>query len=318
MYTKSYTYDLFGIDHGTSNTTIVKWEAQSNCLQPFLTSSNDKVYHSTLDFSNLDSQKKTNSIVFGKSLKTIENKEKFIAEAKRFIDLDYYDATSSGYDDKIYSLYEVEEDGKCCFKIEMMNDEDCILKPHEAIAIQLRFLKEIIEKYLINPPFKRTIIAYPPSFSEQQKQLLKYAYTLAGYTVVQMIPEPEAALKYFEYLHRNEKYEMPKITIVIDIGGGTTDLCICERQRNGEYNVHSACGNPSFGGKDIDEIMMDLILDLFENEGYSKNNFICHKNDNLKTQKKHLERMKYLKIKSEIIKKQLSKDNTVIYCYLNY
>ena len=47
--------------------------------------------------------------------------------------------------------------------------------PHEAIAIQLRFLKEIIEKYLINPPFKRTIIAYPPSFSEQQKQLLDYA-----------------------------------------------------------------------------------------------------------------------------------------------
>ncbi|MBV9082439.1 MAG: Hsp70 family protein, partial [Acidobacteriaceae bacterium] len=84
------------------------------------------------------------------------------------------------------------------------------------------------------------LITVPASFDAAARELTQRAAKLAGYPEVTIIEEPQAA--FYAWIERNpnwrEQVAPGNLILVVDIGGGTTDLTlIAVTERNGELQL---------------------------------------------------------------------------------
>ncbi|WP_302538193.1 Hsp70 family protein [Clostridium saudiense] len=102
---------------------------------------------------------------------------------------------------------------------------------------------------------KDAVITVPAEFSDAQRKEIIESAVKAGLNVKKIINEPTAAL--LAYTHNN--YTNKKV-LCYDFGGGTFDVSIANISSNG-VEVIAVGGDRELGGKDIDEILVQAILD---------------------------------------------------------
>lgn len=119
------------------------------------------------------------------------------------------------------------------------------------------------------------VITVPAIWDDSAKQFMREAACQAGIKTDQLsiALEPEAASIYCQHLNIEKSQEFGQVTLkrtkagtqymVLDLGGGTADITVHERQYdNSLKELWPASGGP-WGGKSIDDAFTEFIEDIF-------------------------------------------------------
>ncbi len=104
----------------------------------------------------------------------------------------------------------------------------------------------------------RTVMTCPAAWGEQRRAALHDAAAQAGYPPIQIITEPVAAAHYYTGRLANP-IDPGQALAVFDFGGGTLDIAVLERRRDGAFNVLADGGLSDLGGLDIDAALITHI-----------------------------------------------------------
>ena len=104
----------------------------------------------------------------------------------------------------------------------------------------------------------RAVITVPAYFSRSQREATERAGRLAGLQKVRLLREPEAAALAYG-LDLSEQ----QLVLVFDLGGGTLDVSVLD-VGNGFVEVIATNGDPHLGGDDFDYVIVDWLVDQFE------------------------------------------------------
>jgi len=125
------------------------------------------------------------------------------------------------------------------------------LSPPQVSALILGALLDRAEAALGARP-GRAVITVPAYFNDAQRQATRDAGELAGLSVERLLNEPTAAA--LTYTTGQEE-----LVMVYDLGGGTFDVSILEREE-GLLEVRTSRGDTRLGGDDIDRALTHLVL----------------------------------------------------------
>jgi molecular chaperone DnaK len=129
------------------------------------------------------------------------------------------------------------------------------ITPEELSAEVLKSLRSVAEARFAEP-VTAAVVTIPAMFTQSARDATIRAAELAGITQVHLLQEPVAAgLAYGANGRSDAGY-----VLVYDLGGGTFDACLLSI-RDGRLQVVDHAGDEYLGGKDLDEIVMDLIID---------------------------------------------------------
>lgn len=121
----------------------------------------------------------------------------------------------------------------------------------ERIAAEIA--KRIVTHHAPDKSKVYAVVTVPAYFNDAQRRATKDALAQAGITVVSLINEPTAAaLTYASRIPADSKM------LVVDIGGGTTDVSALEKKDG--LHVRGTSGDPHVGGQEIDRLLVELIL----------------------------------------------------------
>ena len=152
------------------------------------------------------------------------------------------------------------------FKIEIPNNKKYINNSKIYSVTDLLFhyfeyLSKIIKDKFKNDKYE-CVISVPSNFNSSSRNIIKTILEKFNFIVLRIINEPTAAAALFYEIHLNNKIEN-KI-LVIDIGGGTTDLTILEKDEE-LYEVIQSLGDNNLGGKNVTDNIYNYIKKLDEN-----------------------------------------------------
>jgi molecular chaperone DnaK len=100
-------------------------------------------------------------------------------------------------------------------------------------------------------------VTHPANWTEFQRHLLSTALEQAGVPSPALIPEPQAATIDFGSVAH---LEPGQLVLVYDLGGGTFDVAILQRDEQGFANVGVPAGVERLGGIDFDEAVFEHVL----------------------------------------------------------
>ena len=115
----------------------------------------------------------------------------------------------------------------------------------------------------------RAVVTIPVNFNGSQRAALREAFGRAGMSVVQFVHEPFAAL--YGYLRGAPDFEstvrslMRKKVLVVDWGGGTLDLTLCQIEAGRVLQIHNR-GTEKVGGDKFDEVIRDEVVARFSSK----------------------------------------------------
>ena len=295
-----------GIDFGLTNSRACYIDPHDGETQLIYDMGWNSQYASMLSFRK---DEVGNLIQFGNPAKTnyLLYDKSIIREVKRFVGKTYEEMEEMA--EKLGLTIEGGEDDECIFVIPDPDggEEDLKFTAQELVAIELRYIKDIILERCANADFSKVVMTIPSSFNPKQREVMKYAFELAGINPITVMNEPSAAL--FEYKHFDAARNIKK-AVVIDIGGGTTDVCICEPAGK-TASVKGNGGDAKLGGSDFDQIIQDMIIAQLDDNGYDKMYlFRQQKGENQRQKNDRTKTLNKLKKEAEKIKISLSKNES--------
>lgn len=138
------------------------------------------------------------------------------------------------------------------------DDAELELTGKDGAVYFLRYLKREIEKEL--GPVSRAVITVPMGFSPIQTSEIKDAGLEAGFSEVEVHPEPIAAAVAYG-LNQDED----KIILVYDFGGGTFDVSIL-RKEGDDFHLLASDGDPKLGGEDFTRCLVEDFEEALEED----------------------------------------------------
>ena len=138
--------------------------------------------------------------------------------------------------------------------------ENRVISPEELYNYLVEYICQCAEKKT-GRRFTNIVLTVPASFNSNQKQNIKNAVETTGRRVIDIIPEPTAAVISFA---ENEGLENEHV-LVYDFGGGTFDVSILHIH-DGVYDVLKEDGDPFLGGSDVNECLLHLFLRKIQEE----------------------------------------------------
>lgn len=150
-------------------------------------------------------------------------------------------------------------------KLSMGKSEASVYQDHQNIeytpeaisALVLRKMK-IDAEAALGEEVTGAVITVPANFNEVQRKATVDAGRLANIPVLGLVEEPLAAAAYFGI----ETSQNERLIFVFDIGGGTLDATLLSATPEGLYAIATE-GADNIGGKNFDEVIMDIVLDQF-------------------------------------------------------
>jgi tetratricopeptide (TPR) repeat protein len=128
--------------------------------------------------------------------------------------------------------------------------------PTQLVAKVIEKLKHDAEK-MVGERLTRVILAVPATYAEPKKSLMIEAGKAAGFEQVALVEEPVAAAVYYAQRSCTKDEE---ILLVYDLGGGTFDASLIQRQGSGYKFLAPPVGLATCGGMDFDrKIFEDLM-----------------------------------------------------------
>lgn len=96
---------------------------------------------------------------------------------------------------------------------------------------------------------ERVVLTHPEALPPTAQEILRKAAVSAGIPdgAVALVSEPVAAADYY-----CRGVEVPERLLVVDIGGGTTDVALLDFSRAGRPRIRAAAGDNSVGGRSFD------------------------------------------------------------------
>jgi actin-like ATPase involved in cell morphogenesis len=135
--------------------------------------------------------------------------------------------------------------------------------PVEVSALILAFLKELAESRT-SGAIDRAVVTVPAYFSHIQRQQTDEAGRLAGFREVVTLLEPVAAALAYSLATEKETLRI----FVYDLGGGTFDATVLEKDAHGGISVLAFGGDPFLGGEDVDARLARRLLSRLQERGY--------------------------------------------------
>ncbi|KAM3836996.1 heat shock 70 kDa protein 13 [Vipera latastei] len=177
------------------------------------------------------------------------NPQNTVYDAKRFIG-------------KIFTTKELlNESSRYPFKIlnnkgtaefSVVTNETIRVTPEYISSQLLLKLKRMAEKFL-GVPVSKAVISVPAEFDERQRIYTIKAALLAGLDVLRVINEPTAAALAYG-LHKADVSNV----LVVDLGGGTLDVSLLNKQ-GGMFLTRAMAGNNKLGGQDFNQRLMQFL-----------------------------------------------------------
>jgi molecular chaperone DnaK len=133
-----------------------------------------------------------------------------------------------------------------------MNLGGTVVAPQLCAALILRELAYTAERY-VQQPVEGAVITVPAWFDVCQRQAIKDAAEMAGLTVRRLVSEPTAAA-----LGHGAHRGLDRRYAVVDLGGGTFDVSICDAS-GGIFEVLATAGDTFLGGDDIDRAIVEQL-----------------------------------------------------------
>lgn len=127
-------------------------------------------------------------------------------------------------------------------------------------------------------PITKVVLGTPAIFPESKREALKRAAMLAGFEEIHFMIESTAAAMAYGLLVSGSKH-----VLVLDIGGGTTDISLLNID-NGTHNVLYTAGNSQLGGQDIDLLLTQYIITQLTKRIESLNETSIHSDQNIYNQ----------------------------------
>ncbi len=134
------------------------------------------------------------------------------------------------------------------------------MTPEGISAVLLRHLKAAAEARL-GEPISEVVLSVPARFENEAREATRRAAQMAGLTVLRLINEPTAAALSYGLDRLDEQQKV----LVFDFGGGTLDVTILELFE-GVLDVKTSVGDDKLGGKDVDEVVINLLRDAYKEE----------------------------------------------------
>lgn len=103
----------------------------------------------------------------------------------------------------------------------------------------------------------KAVLTYPVDFDRTAKRELELAAKMAGIEVLELVPEPVAAVMGCGFDRRDEQ-----TVAVYDFGGGTFDASIVKVGDN-DFSVLGSAGDRWLGGDDLDELLARFVADEY-------------------------------------------------------
>ena len=140
-------------------------------------------------------------------------------------------------------------------KDETLTIRDREYTPVEIASYIISYLVDCASKHLAQP-VSGAVITIPAFSTDAQRRATISVGEKCGIKVERLINEPTAAS--LDYgIDRREDCD---IVLVYDFGGGTLDVTILELFE-GVIEVEASCGNNLLGGKDIDTLLIDYMVE---------------------------------------------------------
>uniref|UniRef100_A0A673J5U2 Heat shock 70 kDa protein 13 n=1 Tax=Sinocyclocheilus rhinocerous TaxID=307959 RepID=A0A673J5U2_9TELE len=115
-------------------------------------------------------------------------------------------------------------------------------------------MKKMAEKQL-GIPIDKAVISVPAEFDERQRNYTIRAANLAGLDILRVINEPTAAAMAYG-LHKAEVFNV----LVVDLGGGTLDVSLLNKQGD-MFLTRAMAGNNKLGGQDFTQRLLQYTIE---------------------------------------------------------
>jgi molecular chaperone DnaK len=126
-------------------------------------------------------------------------------------------------------------------------------------AFVLQHCKRVAEATL-GQEISEAVISVPAYYNDNQRNAVKEAGILAGFSVKRIVNEPTAAALAYG-LNRGFDHKV----LVYDLGGGTFDVSVLQLHGN-VMEVLATGGDTFLGGVDFDNRIIDFVLEEFRNQ----------------------------------------------------
>ena len=239
---------LLGIDLGTTNTCVAYVRNKIAKVVP-----SDK---GALILPSVVAMSEKGDLLVGNVAKDqmVVNPRNAIYGAKRLIGRQYNSKVVQ--DIKHYFSYEIVE-GPSGEAAVVMGGKVYSLPQISAFVLQ--HCKRVAEATL-GQEITEAIISVPAYYNDNQRNAVKEAGILAGFSVKRIVNEPTAAALAYG-LNRGFDHKV----LVYDLGGGTFDVSVLQLHGN-VMEVLATGGDTFLGGVDFDNRIIDFVLEEFRNE----------------------------------------------------
>jgi molecular chaperone DnaK (HSP70) len=112
---------------------------------------------------------------------------------------------------------------------------------------------------------RKAVVTHPAYFDSLQRERTREAAQQAGFSEIELIPEPvAAALAYSIQLDPSR----PQYILAVDWGAGTLDIVVValtlgDQGRPMLDHVRPACGHVQLGGIDMDDALLDCVIEVY-------------------------------------------------------
>ncbi|XP_076974838.1 heat shock 70 kDa protein 13 [Tamandua tetradactyla] len=187
------------------------------------------------------------------------NPQNTIYDAKRFIGK-IFTPEELEAEIGIYPFKVVNKNGMVEFSV--TSNETITVSPEYVGSRLLLKLKEMAEEYL-GMPVVNAVISVPAEFDLKQRNSTIEAANLAGLKILRVINEPTAAAMAYG-LHKADVFHV----LVIDLGGGTLDVSLLNKQ-GGMFLTRAMSGNNKLGGQDFNQRLLQyLYKQIYQTYGF--------------------------------------------------
>ncbi len=147
---------------------------------------------------------------------------------------------------------------------ELLTLHDRTFTAKEVATHILQYLKQCAERAL-EQPVRRAVVTHPAYFDENQVQETREAAIAAGFDMSlgeQMMMEPAAAA----LAYTKEVEQDPLLVLTYDLGGGTFDVTVLERNQ-GVITMRAFDGDHLLGGYNFDRALVQWMVERLADKG---------------------------------------------------
>lgn len=258
---------MLGIDFGTTNSCISYYKNDQTHIIP--NSYGNYITPSCLYF-DLDSP----NILYGDAAHNLLNSRfnhlylsNIISNFKRLIGITYQYYINSHlknfFQNKNINVVQDPHSVFCSIEF-IYNGKLSSFTIIEITSIYLKFIKKEAEDYL-GLPIQDIVITVPVYFSDIQRQHLQQACQLSQLSTLRIINEPTSAALAYSFNQYNYQKLKDEHILVIDCGGGTTDLSLLHMDYSEMlFEVVNVHGDNFTGGEDLTNSIVNYVIEKFQ------------------------------------------------------